>query len=513
MVSMKTKLIEILMISLFCPLVFLSNSPATYAQSTVEIKEGAKLLTTTATFIMGANFSFSRIEVKSNEIVLGGYNLSVTSPATNPTVTITKFFQENQTVFDIEGETGSYAIINLYTGLYGEPLTVEVDGIPLTKDLDWWWFPSISTVEIQVTFESVKEVKLTFEYVETTVSISGQLKNATDNPVQAYITVYDKVTGQGIASDSTDPFSSYYYLLVSPDTYHVQFDILNFFISNFWIKLISLDIFSNLQDVFNKVTEYPSENKVAFTVDITGDQEIQVYSSEYEPKTVKVKGVEIQKVSSYSELTSNTWYYSSGEKKLYIIANPTVTTTITSTSTTTTTLTTTTTITGTTTTSTTTTTIPGAEKTFGNTNVGASSYGWSENKILGSRYIAPENGIITKISWRTSSEGASGNAKAAVYSDSSGAPNTLLGNSTESTITSSSWVDFTFPNPVTITAGNAYWLIVWQQYSVWYRYDTGSPNQFVLKTATYGTDWPTLFGAADGFDNHNMSIYATYTPS
>lgn len=155
---------------LLCLLALLSILSPTHAQSTVEIKEGTKLLTDTATFIIGANFSFSRIEVKPTEIVLGGYNLSVTSSGAKPNITITKFFTDYQTVFNLEGEAGSYAIIDLYTGSYGEPSSIKVNETPIVKNTDWWWFSSNSTVKVNITFESVRKLELNWPVPQTTIS-------------------------------------------------------------------------------------------------------------------------------------------------------------------------------------------------------------------------------------------------------------------------------------------------------------------------------------------------------
>ena len=106
-----------------------------------------------------------------------------------------------------------------------------------------------------------------------------------------------------------------YGLGVWPGVYDLQYDILEFFVQNFFIKLISLDIVSDLQDVVNQLAGYPSDN-ITFTVNISGDQEIQVHSEE-EPGTVKVSGIDLTKVSSLP-VGTNEWFYNSTEQKVYI---------------------------------------------------------------------------------------------------------------------------------------------------------------------------------------------------
>jgi len=170
-------------------------------------------------------------------------------------------------------------------------------------------------------------------------AISGRLMDINSQPVDADVLLYNQGTNQINTSDTTADGN--YALSFWSGVYDLQYSILDFF-----IKLISFDIFSNLQNVVNYVTI--SEDKVSFTVDITGDQEIQVYS-EREPETVKVNGTEMTRVNSIPN-SVNEWYYDG--QILHLIANPNLPTTTTTTTTTT------TSISSTTTTSMTTTTTP-----------------------------------------------------------------------------------------------------------------------------------------------------------
>lgn len=160
------------------------------------------------------------------------------------------------------------------------------------------------------------------------VTISGQLMNATDT-IEANITVYNQDTDQVNASTLTTGGS--YSLDVWPDVYDLRYNILEFFISNFFIKLMSINIFSDLPDVLNRVTGYPSEN-ITFTVNITTDQMIQVHSED-KPKNVTANGILLTEGSYPPQ--SNEWYYNLSEEKLHMKVSPPVTTTTTTSTTTT----------------------------------------------------------------------------------------------------------------------------------------------------------------------------------
>jgi hypothetical protein len=346
------------------------------------------------------------------------------------------------------------------------------------------------------------------------VTISGQLQNETST-IEANISIFNQGTDQINISQITS--GGNYILNVWPDVYDLEYNILDFFIQNFWIKLISLSINSNLQDVVNGVTGYSGKN-ITFTVNITTDQEIQVYSDD-KPRTVKVNGIELTEGTLL--LSPNEWYYDSDNQRLRMIVSPTTTTTTVATTTiptTTTTIGTTTTTPVTSTTTipeTTTTTIPGTEKTFGKTDVGDSSYTGSEDRIYLYKATLTENGDVTKISvYGQLSSSGSGVMQCAIYDDDSGEPHALIGVSVEVTIDNTlQWWNFTFDPAVFLTAAD-YW-IGWNQgdyISFRYYFDSVSDTSRWLGNQEYNDGFPNPIGSMNHLDKQ-ISIFATYTPS
>ena len=281
------------------------------------------------------------------------------------------------------------------------------------------------------------------------VSISGQLKDKNGDPTNANIIVYDQ--DLEIASDDTDSQGNYG-LSVSPGTYDLQFDLTNFYIPNYFIKFLSLDILSNVVDYIKEITGNPVSNRVSFKIDITGDQEIHVYSIE-KPERLLNEGNELQEVSSYSELASNTWYYASSEDKLYIMTSnvlPTTTTTIT------------------TTTFTTTTTIPTRESTVGVTSIGSNwasisrNYEWTFGK--GDLFKMTESGYVKSISvYLNNTKTTAQSVKVALYnsvSQWSGDANNVVINVPEvKTVyyNSPQWYTWDLATPVLLNPG-LYWI-------------------------------------------------------
>jgi YD repeat-containing protein len=150
------------------------------------------------------------------------------------------------------------------------------------------------------------------------------------------------------------------------------------------------------------------------------------------------------------------------------------------------------------------------DPTFGYTTAGASSA--DTGAAAGSKYSMPEDGTVTQISVYTKATTGTINTGAAMYSDSSGAPNALLTShtSTPSQGTTASWVDV----PVTsyaATSGTNYWLWGWSSASRTVYWDSGSTNQYNIQ----GMTWPVWNNpiTPGTYFARKTSIYATYTAS
>ncbi len=326
------------------------------------------------------------------------------------------------------------------------------------------------------------------------VLISGQLLNAT-NSIQANVVVYNQGTSQVNTSDTADSEGNYS-LAVWPDVYDLQYDI--FYIPNFFIKLMSFNVFSNLQNVVNYIDKI--DNSVSFTVDITEDQYLGFYSDE-KPISIKTNGVKM--TEGILPLSSNEWYYDSSENILYLIANPALPTTTTTTPATTTTVTVTTTTSPETTSST---TVPGGN-TFGNTDVGKSSTYIYQHNIAGSKFSFSENGIVTGISVYLTSGGSGSREYSAMIYDSS--LNFIARSRKSLTLPLSGWYNFSFSQE--LNSGD-YWLLIWGEEEVpttYIYYDSGSSNQWGLRYQIYnGVPDPLTWTIPQ--EDYKMSIYATY---
>ena len=159
-----------------------------------------------------------------------------------------------------------------------------------------------------------------------------------------------------------------------------------------------------------------------------------------------------------------------------------------------------------------------ASQTFGKTSVGASTDSFAANRKRVNRYALPSAGSVTKLSIYLAPNGVAGQQliEGVVYSDSGGAPNTLLGTSTPLTFLSTNtagWYDLTFTTPLNLAAGN-YWIGVITGATgnvAGFRYDSVT-NSRDVSTNTYTSGPTNPFGAVTT-DSEQMSLYATYTES
>jgi hypothetical protein len=148
----------------------------------------------------------------------------------------------------------------------------------------------------------------------------------------------------------------------------------------------------------------------------------------------------------------------------------------------------------------------GGLATFGKTDVGATAFGFT-GYLEASRYQCGQEGSVTKITLCLSGGAIGRYARVAIYSDNSGAPSSLLGQSSQQEIGSNGWYDFTGFN-VSVSKNAYYWLAFQISTSnLQYHYDGGQTNQHAYRVYAYGS-FPSYFGLPS-YTAYAQSIYAT----
>lgn len=149
------------------------------------------------------------------------------------------------------------------------------------------------------------------------------------------------------------------------------------------------------------------------------------------------------------------------------------------------------------------------DPTFGYTSIGASgqSHGGA---VASGPEVSPANGTITQITaYGYNPYGGSVVLPGAIYSDSSGVPNSLLvenkttGDSVPNTL---AW--YNVPLSLSITASTSYWLTISASYFIYYM-DTVSGYDRRRQTGVFDSTWTNLSTTT----SKRVSVYATYTES
>jgi hypothetical protein len=174
------------------------------------------------------------------------------------------------------------------------------------------------TKSIPISFSGSTTYDLSLEPIR--IDITGNLKDKYDTPVLAEVGIDQPGTENTLSSTQTDVNGSYN-LSIRQGIYDLRYILLNSPIPNFWIELPSLNILSNLLGPINRVT-FDGLNNVSFIVDDIKTKQIIQINVNISPRRVLLNGSEIGNVSSLSALKSNTWYYDSSDKKLYIKIDP-----------------------------------------------------------------------------------------------------------------------------------------------------------------------------------------------
>jgi hypothetical protein len=151
--------------------------------------------------------------------------------------------------------------------------------------------------------------------------------------------------------------------------------------------------------------------------------------------------------------------------------------------------------------------------TFGYTTIGASSSGLLGDRKKGYRFQCAENGTATSLSWYGKANSGTISVRLGIYSDNGGAPNALLGYTSEITNvgTTPQWWTANLVSSVSLQANTWYWLCFIVSGASGYYYDTGTANYGAYNSDAYSDGFANPFGTPT-YDNKELSIYCTYTP-
>jgi hypothetical protein len=144
--------------------------------------------------------------------------------------------------------------------------------------------------------------------------ISGKFVDKYENPVN--VSTYAYREGSDVVVDNARAdMNGSYSLEVTPGVYDILFKILDFFVPDFSIKVISMNVSSSLYNLVTNITQHPSEKRISFIFNGTGNQTIQVYSPN-KPESMKINQV----VVPYDENLTSTpsWNYNETSKMLTI---------------------------------------------------------------------------------------------------------------------------------------------------------------------------------------------------
>jgi len=415
--------------------------------------------------------------------------------------------------------TGGYFIMIPLTAPGSCTLTASRTDSHITKSISFSFTENITYTGKDFVLDPIK------------YNIAGKLIDKNNNPVQADIIIYKE--GSVVATDQT--VDGDYSLSLSPDIYDIQFNV-----SNFYIKLPSVDLSSDITDIINYVTY--SSDRLSFTTDIENVQSIQILSSK--PNRILLNNSEIGDVSSIPALENNTWYHDLLNNNLYLKISPDLKsycifdccknelryydkacptpatqyclnricnakqpcpfeccvdeelylddTTACG---------------------------PGemcsdrtcvSTMTFGKTDVGGTAQSLYQYNIRGCNFMLPVDGTVTKVSVYITNTG-SGNFPFSVLIYNS-SRNFIARSEQTLALPLSGWYNFSFSQPLIAGVYNlAFWTSEGSGTTSMYQ-DTGTTGQSGLEYETYNSP-PNPITWDSGTQNYNMSIYATYSIS
>jgi len=150
---------------------------------------------------------------------------------------------------------------------------------------------------------------------------------------------------------------------------------------------------------------------------------------------------------------------------------------------------------------------------FGKTTSGANTMTFWGNEKEFARFQLLGSGTVSvaKITFYCRTQSGTIRIRTGIYSDSSGSPNTLLGQTQEVVVdTTWGWRDFVFSTPVTLSRGAWYWLGEQSNGNGEFKYDKIGKNYHAYAYDSYADGLASTFGT-HGKDDAEMSIYATLT--
>jgi hypothetical protein len=321
------------------------------------------------------------------------------------------------------------------------------------------------------------DTHLEFKYIHVIpwVRISGKLKDVTDSPIQANVIIQQEETDVIVSSNQTDAQGDYY-LFIPSGIYDIQFNLTNFPIPEYSVKLKSINLKYDFYEPIKYITYNSSKESVSIVIDTNNTLEI-IVQSQTKPTRILKNGTALEKVSSLSNLTKNKWFYNETESKIYLMMDRFLT---------------------------------GFAPLFGNPNVGTKSGGYSPYLYTAGPYDVNDSVTVSSIYLYTP---VAGNAKVALYDAvynenqylTKHNPNNLIVQSGEQNCPANSWCYFDVPD-TSIPSGK-YFLAI--------KIDTNGMVSAISRsgfgqwrTHNYADPFPDPFGTVSDATGSEYSIYA-----
>jgi hypothetical protein len=151
---------------------------------------------------------------------------------------------------------------------------------------------------------------------------------------------------------------------------------------------------------------------------------------------------------------------------------------------------------------------------IGRTDAGNWNSGWDANTKTVSRFFCDTSGKISKAYANVRYQSSAGLVKFVIYTDSNGVPGALLGVSNEKTTGSSAQLfEFSFSTPVSVTAGNYYWLgIIAGNTKIWIL-ASNTRGQVYWNIDAYSDGPTSLFGTSNVLAPREFCVYGIITQS